>query len=215
MAEQYEYRRFDLNRGSFPGGDEAPYNSSHVRQRQIVAHYLQPLGDEGWEIIYIANNNAKTLASWVEAQRPLSEASAHSSWEYAVFNLCGMPQPEWDNHIASCGWEKILDHWFRYDYNYNHHEWCVYKRPDMWRSTDDGDILCQLEALQANLGQIRNRIADHVLGPAGRTRGGAGDAPTITKELVRQILRTKWELSVETGHNVGTSTATQHWLAHQ
>ncbi len=198
MGEQYEYQRFNLDPNTGLGA------WSRVRKKG-VQHYLQPLGDEGWEVVWIGGHTwavgqgiPGSCATWVEARKRCDGAQIPNSWEYTGINVWGMPNPDWDHHIASRGWKRVQEAWFDYYFQ----EWFVYKRPDKWRGTDDGDILGQLEIAGA---QLSNTSVSLSWQPGGWQ--------SAIHDTVKQILQIKWELSEQAGNDVGTHAALQHWLA--
>jgi hypothetical protein len=111
-----------------------------------------------------------------------------------------MPEPDWSNHLASRGWSRIEGPWYDYFIDL----WYVFKRPDVWRGTDDGDILNQLET---GFGVERVRY-DWDIGLPWRP-----DTWKNRGQIVREILQVKWELSSQAGHDVGTHRAVEHWVS--
>jgi hypothetical protein len=190
--QQYEYQRFDLDLGSVP---RSGIPQSELFMKRQAKYLLQPLGDDGWELTYVRRDGYPP-AAWVEARRPRVATSPLGSWEYTVFNLALMPHPLWDEHIDSRGWTKVRDVWFEYYY----HEWWVYKRTDIWRGSDDGDIASQLSLLGVDFLGSDLRFPDkrdHLIG---------------FKEAVKAILDLKWRLSERAGHDIGTYSAVTHWV---
>jgi hypothetical protein len=190
MTEQYEYHRFELN-------GQPTFGRGAIKQQ------LQPLGDDGWEIMQVGQirhmGSLFPSGHWVEARRPPYGTPAPRSWEYTGFNVWGMPAPDWDNHIASRGWTKVFDPWLDYYFQ----SWYVFKRPDTWRGTDDGDILHQLQEAGAHMGGSPTIYLPWR--PDGWQR--------TVEDTIREILKVKWDLSVQAGHDVETHAAVQHWLA--
>jgi hypothetical protein len=199
MTDDYETRTFTLNLGS-----DGP--SSHD-----IREVLQPLGDEAWEITYIGMGRDRSNATygpynvgggrWVEARRPPYGSPGPSSWEYTGYNIYGMPEPNWSAHLASRGWEKVPGKW----YSYTWEEWHVFKRTDAWRGTDDGDIHAQLRRLGFVVGAriliLPGSTDDKWQKPLG--------------QFIEEILKAKWQLSAEAGHDVGTARAVEHWRSMQ
>lgn len=195
MTGDYETRTFDL--GS--KGGSSSYN---------IRSLLQPLGDEAWEITYVGSGRDRSGETfgpfvtsggrWVEARRPRYGAPGPSSWEYTGFNTYGMPEPNWSAHLASRGWEKVPGKW----YSYFMEDWYVFKRTDVWRGTDDGDIHQQLSrlgfALNAGTLYAPRELTDRKWQKS-------------LLQVVNEILDTKWQLSAEAGHDVGTARAVEHW----
>ncbi|MCU1251121.1 MAG: hypothetical protein JWQ49_4150 [Edaphobacter sp.] len=190
--QQFEYRQFNLDLASVP---RSPGYSPLATKAQI-SFLLQPMGDEAWEVTYV--KRGRSLAEWVEAKRPPYGVPAPSSWEYIGFNMFGMPHPDWDHHTESRGWVKVPDIWFAYYF----HEWWLYKRPDCWRGSDDGDIMAQLYAMGAHFGGGANLSFSD-----GRSNSEIG-----IEAAVRDILGLKCHLSEQVGCDVGTYTAVKRWL---
>jgi hypothetical protein len=200
MTDDYETRTFTLE----PiGGSPSSYD---------IRRFLQPLGDEAWEITYVGSGRDRSDETfgpfvtsggrWVEARRPRYGSPGPSSWEYTGFNTYDMPEPNWSAHLASCGWEKVSGIW----YSYHMVDWHVFKRTDVWRGTDDGDIHRQLLRLgfAVNAGSLYapRELADR-----------KWQKPL--RQVVKEILDAKWQLSAEAGHDVGTARAVEHWRSMQ
>jgi hypothetical protein len=190
MDDNYEYRDFGL-----------PPNASGP-SKDTIRSLLQPLGDDAWEIMSVQakrefdrggmtfgpwSMHDNPLHRWVTARRPSYGTPGPSSWEYTGLNVSGMPRPNWYDHIASRGWQQVEGTW----YSYFQDDWYVFKRTDEWRGTDDGDIGGALTNLGFNLRA------------AGATK------------MVTEILDTKWQLSMEAGHDVGTQHAVDVWRSRQ
>jgi hypothetical protein len=200
VTGDYETRTFNVEPNSY-----GP--SSHD-----IRKLLQPLGDEAWEITYVGSGRDRSDAMfspfvmgggrWVEARRPPYGSPGPSSWEYTGFNTYGMPEPNWSAHLASRGWEKVPGKWF----SYIGEDWYVFKRTDVWRGTDDGDIHAQLRGLGFDVDR------DSYLTLPGKTDG---EWVKPLRQIVGEILDTKWQLSAEAGHDVGTARAVEHWYSMQ
>jgi hypothetical protein len=186
MAD-YEYRRFDLPPNAAPS-------------KEAIQSLLQPIGDDAWEITYIGaarrdrghgggivfvpyDLSGNPILRWVDARRPPYGTPGPSSWEYTGFNMNGMPNPAWSEHLASRGWQNVVGTW----YSYYRDDWHVYKRTDVWRGTDDGDIPELLKNLGFDL------------------YSGA------LRPIVAEILDTKRRLSAQAGYDVGTQHAVESW----
>lgn len=191
MGDNYDYRRFDLPRGG--------YGAS----KQAVQRLLQPIGDDAWEITYISAGPGRFFSPagdpgrWVDARRPPYGTPAPSSWEYTGFNTHAMPDPAWSEHLASRGWQRVPEVW----YSYMADVWYVFKRTSDWRGTDDGEICTLLESRGLNTRDVMR------LGRRGWKKP--------LNQVVSEILETKWQLSVEAGHDVGTQRAVENWWANQ
>ena len=179
--------------------------------KRQIQYLLQPLGNEAWEITYVIRENVTSVAfgeerrggsrqeaDWVEARRPPYGTPAPSSWEYTGFDEFEMPHPNWDEHIASRGWIMIPGVWYQYCWT----KWSVYKRMDVWRGSDDGDILSQLYAFGAKYE-----------GPCLRFPEKGADYLISTGEAVGAVLDLKWRLSEQAGHDIGTYFAVKQWIA--
>jgi hypothetical protein len=203
VTDDYETRTFTV--------DLSPHLPSSWRIREV----LQPLGDEAWEITYVGSGFDRSDRSgvgmfspyetgggrWVEARRPPYGSLGPSSWEYTGYNIHGAGS-NWSAHLASRGWERVPGKW----YSYMGEQWYVFKRTDVWRGTDDGDIHAQL----ARLGFAVNRG-----GPL--TLPGSTDGQWVKPlwQVIEEILDTKWQLSAEAGQDVGTARAVEHWRSMQ
>ena len=191
MSDQhYEYRRFELDLNSVPHSHD--YNP--IFPKVQVQHVFQPLGNDAWEVMYIKKDYYSSRRPWVEARRPPYGTPAPSSWEYTAFNVAGMPHPQWDEHIASRGWVRLPEVWFQYYF----HEWWVYKRPDVWRGTDDGDIMSQFHARRIYFG--------------GDDKLRSSNKVITIENAVRSILEFKWQASEARAYDIGTYAAVKHWI---
>jgi hypothetical protein len=200
MNDNYEYRDFGLPPNA-PGPD-----------KHAISRLLQPLGDDAWELISVEAKREfdrgltfgpwtlsdNPLHRWVKARRPHYGTPGPRSWEYTAFNIYGMPSPSWYDHMTSRGWQMVQREW----YSYAEDNWYVFKRTDVWRGTDDGDVLELLKGRGFNL------RASMVWPDDGRWRKPIND-------VVREILETKWQLSVEAGYDVGTVCAVESWRSRQ
>ncbi|HKP85482.1 MAG TPA: hypothetical protein VJZ26_05265 [Blastocatellia bacterium] len=103
---------------------------------------LQKLGDEGWEVVEART----TLDAYIEftLRRP-ADASSRPSWEYHQFRDVGAPEPDWKNHLSSCGWTILLHIREYMSASY------LAMRSESWRGTDDGDIIARLQDLGCSL----------------------------------------------------------------
>ncbi|MCC6590688.1 MAG: hypothetical protein IT168_28615 [Bryobacterales bacterium] len=98
-----------------------------------------------------------------------------------------MPHPDWDDHLAGCGWS-----WFQLEeYGYGRMVMYLCKRPESLSGTDDGDSVSRLKAL------------GYVL------------PPQETTDQVRDLLRLKWVESEKRGANIGTWEAARLWVAYR
>jgi hypothetical protein len=199
MADNYEYQRFELSRPTW-GSD---YKDS-------ISRALQPFGEDAWEITYVGMTRDleyQRNVLWVDARRPFYGSPGPSSWEYTGFNVFRMPKPAWYDHLASRGWQQVPDAW----YSYYPEEWYVFKRTDVWRGTDDGDIRALLRGLGFN--QLDRTHPTSAMRLPWRS-----DDPNSGKSLyqmVTEILDAKWQLSVEAGYDVGTQRAVESWRSNQ
>ncbi len=182
MAEQYEYKRFELDRTK----DPYPQDIGARGLRKVVTYHLQPLGNDGWEIMLVGDHG-----QWVEARKALSGVSAPASWEYAAFieGLFSQAGDDMYEHLKSRGWIPIKGPWLKY-HQLGGRAW---KRSDVWKGSDDGDIILHLEELWPD-----------------------SNFPFIysgeLQPILSQVLKVKWELSERAGHDVGTLAAVKYWL---
>jgi len=180
MEDDYEYRYFypQLPRG--------------LSRKEAIRRALQPIGDDAWEITQVSHaGDPGDYGRRAFARRPHYGTPGPSSWEYAEFDTYRMPHPNWDEHIASRGWQKIPGVWYQYIDVVTY----LYKRTDVWRGTDDGDIM--------------ELLSDH----GDRLWYHAEDPRETVRRIVKEILDAKWQLSVEAGYDVGTQRAVESWLS--
>jgi hypothetical protein len=204
MNDNYEYRDFGLPPNA-PGPD-----------KHTISRLLQPLGDDAWEIISVEakrefdrggltfgpwNESDNPLHRWVKARRPHYGTPGPRSWEYTGFNINGMPSPSWYDHMTSRGWQMMQKEW----YSYAEDNWYVFKRTDVWRGTDDGDVLELLKERGFNRYGTMLKLPGQ---PFDGSRRPIND-------IVREILETKWQLSAEAGYDVGTVRAVESWRSSQ
>jgi hypothetical protein len=205
MKDNYEHRRFDL-----------PPNAAGP-SKEAIHHLLQPIGDDAWEITYVGaardfsggptfvpaalDNNP--LRRWIDARRPSYGTPGPSSWEYTGFNIHAMPEPSWSEHLASRGWQKVPGEW----YSYHTDNWYVFKRTDVWRGTDDGDIAELLNNLGFNLGAVVRLRLPWRPDDLGWRKS--------LDQMVQEILDTKWQLSMEAEYDVGIQRAVESWRSNQ
>lgn len=154
---------------------------------QYLMGELQKLGDQGWEITEVETGGDffSPYRSFF-FRKPAHGTPGPDSWEYHKFHDDSFPNPEWRNHLSSCGWIIIEPRIDAYGVRPFH----IAKRPGWWRGTDDGDIEARLKDL-----------------------GWKGW--DLSEENVREILEAKWIQSQEQGRNIGTYEAARHWLANR
>jgi hypothetical protein len=199
MSDEYEFRRFELEQ------------TSSGQHADVVRQYFQPLGDDGWEVINITEPRYRdgspvlsggaggNIVRWVDIRHAVAGAQGPTSWEYTAFDTYGMPD-QWRDHIASRGWSSVGWAWYNYWVNTVY----VYKRSDVWRGTDDGDILGALRhhGFEVNRWEMQLPWRPDVW---KRTRN----------DIVSQILDVKWRMSEAAHADVGTWAAVERWCAEQ
>jgi hypothetical protein len=168
MSRAYDYRTYEIQ-----------FYAPH----EALSAELWQLGDEGWEPYEIHGEymSSKRLLLLRRPQRDL----ARRTWEIRLFPAVDMPEPEWRNHLASCGWMLLsplpsssLDPFY------------LARRGSEWRGSDDGDVPGRLKDLGYPVYHDRSRT-------------------------IRAILKTKWILSEQMGRNAGTWEAVKRWLAYE
>lgn len=162
--------------------DHYEYQSLGAYLRPPNISELQSLGENGWELI----------------QWPSVRSGQAPQGEYVLRRpkTSGHEPSSWEYRCSWVGMDAYGPDW------HEHLSSCgwvsvgveligsggsmyILKRPGSYRGTDDGDVSDRLVSL-------------------GYTDSSA--------EVVLDILRVKWEQSVENGHNIGTYAAVRFWL---
>lgn len=181
--------------------NELEYRTFPVKQepvQQIVAA-LDGLAAQGWELL--SSPKGEFGNRWVEVRRPRNWNASFGTWEHHVFQTKPAPYG-WNEHLGSCGWIELQPAL----YEYHRSVYSLFKRASSCRGTDDGDIEHRLADLGCSYADFYN----------WEDRSWLPDVhQSLHEELLRKVLKVKWEESVRRGSNIGTYPAVRCWIVNE
>jgi hypothetical protein len=192
---EYEYTAFPLGRPHHcPVGAafSQKWRSVPAEAYRIYSGYVTEKFGDRWEVTYVYGG-ADPYVLKAEARRPQDPNLGVRRWEYKIFPEAQVAPDSWHGHISSCGWTRIGG------------DLELFKRPEAWIGTDDGDILYQLEVAGLRVS------ASYGMGSIMLPWGGT----TSTPQVIGDVLTRKWLSSEKMGHRMETYEAVQQWLLEQ